>query len=530
MTTTPRQIALYLRSSKDRSDVSIDAQRRILSALAASRGWAVVREYADVVLSGKDDNRPGFLDLRKALRARDRGWSAVALLDPERLARNRYVAWTFDRECEKHGVEVVYANLPESNPVIDMILKPALQGIAEYFSWQSKMKGRAGMAENVRQGYRAGGRAPIGYRLERVRTGAVREGEPVEKSRLVITAEAPAMAAYLKARAAGLSRHAAAAHLPHPIGSSSLVGIEWNALTYAGCTVWNVHNEYRPPQLNEDLERAGGGYKGGVKRRPREEWVLQEGTHEALITRDEAERIIGALEASPFKPTRRTNAKALLTGLLRTPDGLPWYSDHGGKAYRVGRKPPGRGRSISASAVDQAIVGKVTGDLLSPEFVRAACEATRRHFMRDDGAELAELRERDRALTQRVSRFLDMAAQIDSPGPVLRKVNEVERERETIAARIREIDEDRRQASAAEAITEERVHDLLASMAEEIEAYDRERLKNFLGAMIERIDLDPQQLTCELHYRIPLNGRNKVASPRQGPPIPLVFASKFKIG
>jgi site-specific DNA recombinase len=60
---------LYMRSSKDRSDVSIDAQRRALCELAHTRGIAVVGEYADAVESGKDDNRPGFQALLQDLRA-----------------------------------------------------------------------------------------------------------------------------------------------------------------------------------------------------------------------------------------------------------------------------------------------------------------------------------------------------------------------------------------------------------------------------------------------------------------------------
>ena len=46
---TSNQASLYLRSSKDRSDVSIDAQRRELTALAAQRGLVIVEEFADVV-------------------------------------------------------------------------------------------------------------------------------------------------------------------------------------------------------------------------------------------------------------------------------------------------------------------------------------------------------------------------------------------------------------------------------------------------------------------------------------------------
>ena len=84
--------AIYLRSSKDRSDVSIDAQRRQLQQLASERGYLIAAEYADVVESGKDDQRPGFQSLVSAVRNRRRGWDALLILDTSRLARRRHIA------------------------------------------------------------------------------------------------------------------------------------------------------------------------------------------------------------------------------------------------------------------------------------------------------------------------------------------------------------------------------------------------------------------------------------------------------
>ena len=55
--------AVYLRSSKDRSDVSIAAQRRDLNDLATERGLIIVEEFIDAVESGKTENRPGFQSL-----------------------------------------------------------------------------------------------------------------------------------------------------------------------------------------------------------------------------------------------------------------------------------------------------------------------------------------------------------------------------------------------------------------------------------------------------------------------------------
>ncbi len=50
--------AIYLRSSKDRHDVSIESQRRELKKLAQSKEMTIVREYVDVVESAKTEFRP----------------------------------------------------------------------------------------------------------------------------------------------------------------------------------------------------------------------------------------------------------------------------------------------------------------------------------------------------------------------------------------------------------------------------------------------------------------------------------------
>jgi DNA invertase Pin-like site-specific DNA recombinase len=101
------QAALYLRSSKDRSDVSIDAQRRELETLAAEKGLQIVQEFSDAVESGKDDNRPGFQELLSTLKKKDRAWSFLLALDTSRIARNQYLAHALHFECEKRNVKII---------------------------------------------------------------------------------------------------------------------------------------------------------------------------------------------------------------------------------------------------------------------------------------------------------------------------------------------------------------------------------------------------------------------------------------
>ena len=87
-------------------------------------------------------------------------------------------------------------------------------------------------------------------------TGAVRDGVPVTKTKLEPDDDAPKVSEYLRLRAEGLGRGTLVRRLALPWPETTLNGMEWNALTYAGHTVWNVHNEV-----------GTDGYKGGTKRR-----------------------------------------------------------------------------------------------------------------------------------------------------------------------------------------------------------------------------------------------------------------------
>jgi hypothetical protein len=48
----------------------------------------------------------------------------------------------------------------------------------------------------------------------------------------------------------------------------------------------------------------------------------------------------------------------------------------------------------------------------------------------------------------------------------------------------------------------------------DIASMDREALKDMLGSLAEKVVLDPVGLSCRIHYRIGIEGRNKLASPR----------------
>lgn len=145
-TPKPRTAACYLRSSKDRSDVSIEAQRHELKRFAAEQGLELVAEYVDVVESGKDGDRPGLIRLYEDLRSRTRTWHSVLALDTSRIARRRHISVAFERKCVRRGVRVLYKSMSGVDPETEVLLMSVYQGMDEWHSLVSKRKVRSGMA------------------------------------------------------------------------------------------------------------------------------------------------------------------------------------------------------------------------------------------------------------------------------------------------------------------------------------------------------------------------------------------------
>ena len=486
------QAALYLRSSKDRSDVSIDAQRRDLERLATAKGIAIVREFTDAVESGKNDMRPGFQAMLRELKSAGRQWTHLLMLDTSRLSRRQYMAYVFDHECQRRGVTVLYSKLPEADPITDMVIKGVLRVFDEFHSLMSREKGLAGMAENVRHGWRAGGRAPRGYRLQYVETGAVRDGIPVRKTKLVPNLEADVVSRYLKGRADGRPRGRVASALG--ISWNGLVDLEWNALTYAGHTVWNMR---RPKDRN---------HTGTAKRRPRSEWLIQYHTHEALISDTEAETILLQLENGMHGTARRGVGTSLLAGLLRTSDGAAWHGD-GRSRYRVST---GTGcRTVAAAAVEEAVLAQVAADMGSDDFI-AAVVRTARDKTRAKIDSLRPVREQLQVITKRIARMADMAAELRDRGPALRRIEELEDERKLLEGELRHLEQEQADAQALSQITEAEVRAHLRSLATH---GDRETIRDCLGHILEGVELDPDSGTCRLLYRISPVVRANLASP-----------------
>jgi site-specific DNA recombinase len=521
--------ALYLRSSKDRSDVSIDAQRRALQELAGTKGLIVVAEFADAVESGKDEDRPGFQDLIRFLKSHSRQWEHVLVLDTSRVARRRHISQIFEHECHRAGVHLHFKNVPDTDPVTGMLLKAILQAMDEWHSLTSRAKGLAGMAENVRQGWRAGGKAPRGYELEYHSTGAIREGSPVLKSKLRPNDDAPLVVTYLRARAAGRPRGMLIRELQLQWTDGSLNDLEWMALTYAGHTVWAKSNE-----------RTRDGYVGGTKRKPRSEWTIQRDTHQALITDAEAEALLDQLERRRTVAVRTTARPFLLTGILMDPQGRPWAGEWDARMaaglYRVGK-----GKRVSCRRVDAVVVDQVRADLEGDEAVRHLLAAMRDLVAEPvDGKAIAAAERRVTQLTNKVATLVDMLTEAEGGerDAYRRSIGVHEAERAGLLKELEQLRQRADQQAQAKAFTEADARRLLRVLFDGLQAGldadDVETTKAALGGLVEKIVLDASAEHLHIHYRIgaseevPHTGVN-VATLRGSEATPVTFSSTARI-
>ena len=349
-----RKAALYLRSSKDRHDVSVDSQSRELTKFAADSGDLVVAEFSDRVESAKTDDRPGFQAMIAEVKSKTRRFDVLYCFDTSRFSRRQYHAQMYKHLLKSHGIELVFLKLPKTDTILDPIIESLMEAFDEFHSQKSKMDGLRGMRENIKQGWRAGGRAILGYKLDKQVVGT-RDGKPLTKSKLVPDPKTfDEVQAYLKGRARGQSRRELQAQMSIKVPYSTMVYLEDSALTYAGHTVWNRHREF-----------VDGTYigPGEGRYRDRTEWEIHRNTHEAMISDDEAEAIFRERDRQKRKKSRFRRNHYLLSSQMRCSCGARIDGDGG--YYRCHDRCGVRG--IKKETLERAVLDCFHSELFGGE-------------------------------------------------------------------------------------------------------------------------------------------------------------------
>jgi len=474
---------LYTRSSKDAHDISPAAQRAELKTFAKKKGYRIVGDYSDAAISA-NDNPPQLAAMLRELKDPARRWTVILAVDSSRLARDADLAGVINFQVRKAGCRVEFAKQPASgNVAMDTIFAAVSRAWDHYHSLISKEKGLQGMRVNVELGHRAGGRAPVGYKLQHVATGTMRGGFAVKKSHLVLDPQwAPRVKAYLQLRLRGALRNEAAkkSKLKKPL--TTLISIERGALQYAGATVWNRHAD---PKATP----------GGDRFRPRSEWIVKRGTHPALISEAEAEALLAKSMPTGRRNKRGPSGNFLLTHLLYTPAGGAMTASGDGY-YREGK-----GKRINAAKLEAAVLDHIGEEMALDEFVEGFVGELRRAAA-SLATDPADLRKELKNVERSIANLLKLAEQALGSPSLVARLADLESQRAEAEEALARAAESAERARALSSVTKEQARKLLAGgwVNRDGDATVEER-RAALASFVERIVFDPEKGTGRVFYR-----------------------------
>ncbi len=502
-----RKAALYLRSSKDRHDVSVDSQGRELRKFASQSGDIVVVEFSDRVESAKTDDRPGFQAMIAEAKKKDCQFRVLYCYDTSRFSRRQYHAQLYKHLLKSLGVELIFLKLPKTDTILDPIIESLMEAFDEFHSQKSKIDGLRGMRENIKQGWRAGGRAILGYKLDK-RVVGMREGQPLTKSKLVPDNKTfIEVQNYLKGRARGESRRDLQSRMTIKVPYSSLVYLEDSALTYAGHTVWNRHKEF-----------VDGAYSGsGTGRyRPRDEWEIHRDTHEAAISDEEAEAIFRERDKQKNRQSRFRRNHYLLSCLMTCKCGSNIDGDGG--YYRCHDRCGVR--SINKGTLERAVLDEVftnifTGDALVElqTEIRTLFEANqpRQNHL------LQQLRKEIKDVDRQIGELAGMLTEVKHRRPLIQRIDALEDERQDLELRL--TDHEKVDRPKLLSMSRADLDDFANEWRTNLEGGTMDKRKAVFRQLIESATFDGEELMLVPNMATLTGTGVKVASPRGFEPL-----------
>lgn len=304
--------------------LSIPAQFRRNDEYAKRNNIQIVYRDADEGVSAFKDNENRDAFWRCVdVACRDKRVSLFLIDDPLRFFRDRYLAVETKAELRRAGVRVVICSNPYDTSTIQGVWQEAIdEARAQTGSMETSFATFRGMEQNAMTRdpqtgwcYKNGGRAPFGYKAIRIVRGQDPRGRDLIKTLWEIDPEEAEVVRfmYVECRAERRLSYKATREALNEAGMlSPTPGRPWSISTVcdmmredrvlqcAGVYFWN----------KEDHRTSGRRFK------PRDEWIRVDNAHPAIITMEEAEKVIALKHARKTSYTSRNadHSPYLLTG------------------------------------------------------------------------------------------------------------------------------------------------------------------------------------------------------------------------
>ena len=299
---------------------SIPEQFNRIQKFANIENINIINTFSDSDSAFHDENRTDFNEMiQLALIQRP---NFIILDDSSRLARTRQVAIETKNSLRSHGIEILYASEPniDTNSVAGFWLEGIQEIKNEATSREIAFHTKKGMTGNLNQRdsetgwcYKNGGKAPYGYKREILHRGTNQKGKPIYKTIWELDEETSSIVRMIIVDLytnKDMSYQSIRDYLNnHGIKNSN--GGLWSTSTissmlkqdrleeYTGTAIWNRAN-------NKVV---------GVKYNDKDNWVICENAHPAIITKEELQNALSRKEKTANNPSIiKTTSDYLLTG------------------------------------------------------------------------------------------------------------------------------------------------------------------------------------------------------------------------
>ena len=153
---------IYARYSSDNQrEESIAAQLRAIHEYCDTNGIRILQEFKDEAFSARTAKRPEFQRMFGVIRERPADLLIVHKLD--RFARSRADAAFYRSKLKEKGMRLVSVLERLDDSPESIIMEGLLDSMNEYYSANLSRETKKGLKENIMEGKRNGGKAPIGY-------------------------------------------------------------------------------------------------------------------------------------------------------------------------------------------------------------------------------------------------------------------------------------------------------------------------------------------------------------------------------
>lgn len=179
-------VAAYYRVSTQRqeNEATIETQIMAVKDFCKEKGHTIVKEYRDDGWSGTILARPALDELR--IDTATQIWEAVAVYDPDRLARKYSYQELIIDELSEKNIPVLFVTTPPPKDDTDKLLYGVKGLFAEYERARIAERFRLGKLRKAREGNVVTSQAPYGYRYIPKQTGKQGFYEVVENEAAVV--------------------------------------------------------------------------------------------------------------------------------------------------------------------------------------------------------------------------------------------------------------------------------------------------------------------------------------------------------